>query len=413
MPSEQLLAKYADVAVGLGLGIEPGDRLIVEMDSPAMTDFARLIADSAYAAGAENVDVIWLDSHLVRSRFTHGGDAAAEAVTGHSKLLKVAADTGDFKLRLGAPDPGLLAGVDPAKVSRFDRINRDHAQEYQHMALSFRLHWCMLGVPTPEWATAVFPDLDVDQAVEALWDAVLRACRIDADDPVAAWGEHNARLRERAEQLTAKQFASLRYQGPGTDLKLGLPENHVWLGGEAKSALGRAFNPNLPTEEVFTAPHRLQGDGMVTSTKPLILNGVTIEKFTFEVRKGKVEKASATSGQDMLEQVLQQDDGAAHFGEVALVPQSSAVANENLVWRHPLFDENDASHIAFGKAFPVAITDGDDMTPDELSDAGLNDSSTHIDFVVGSKDLAVLGVNQDGSEEALLEDGEWAITLED
>jgi aminopeptidase len=408
MPSDQLLMKYAEVAVELGLGIETGDRLIVEMESPAMADFARLIADSAYAAGAENVDVLWLDDYLMKSRFALGDAAAADAVTGHSKLLKAAAETGDFKLRLGAANPELPADVDPAGVSRFDRVNREYAEEYRHKAMSGRLHWCMLGVPTAEWAAVVFPDLEVGEAVEALWGAVLRACRIDRDDPVAAWAEHNAQLRKRAELLTARQFESLRYEGPGTDLKLGLPEQHLWHGGEAQSALGRVFNPNIPTEEVFTAPHRLRGDGVVKSTKPLILNGVTVEEFVLEVSDGRVEKASASSGQDMLDQVLQQDEGAAYFGEVALVPQSSAVARENLVWRHPLFDENDASHIALGEAFPICVADdAEEKTPEELFEAGLNTSSTHIDFVVGSRELSVFGVHRDGSEEPLLGDGEW------
>lgn len=410
MPSDRLLEKFADVVVQIGLDIQQGDRLIIEMmGSPTMTSFARLLADSAYSAGAENVDVVWLDDYLLKSRFAHGRDAAVEAVTGHSKLLKNAADVGDSRVVLFAPNPGLLAGVNPEKVSRFNRVNNEYKASYTDKAMSHSLHWCIVGVPTPEWAKAVFPELAADEAVEKLWEAVLRVCRITEDDPVGAWGEHIRQLEAKATLLTRRQFDALRYEAPGTDLTLGLPENHVWNGSEARSPHGRTFNPNIPTEEIFTAPHRLRGDGVVTSTKPLILNQVLVEEFVLEVENGRVVNASATSGQEVLDQVLQQDDGASHFGEVALVPQSSLVASANLKWQHPLFDENDASHIALGRAFPISISDARDKTQEQLIDAGLNTSSVHEDFVVGSRQLNVHGVHKDGSETPLLRDGEWAI----
>jgi aminopeptidase len=275
--------------------------------------------------------------------------------------------------------------------------------------MSDSLHWCIVGVPTPDWAKVVFPDLEADEAVDKLWEAVLRVCRITEDDPVGEWSEHIRQLEARADLLTRRQFDALRYEAPGTDLTLGLPEGHVWKGSEAHTPHGRTFNPNIPTEEIFTAPHRLRGDGVVTSTKPLILNQVLVDEFVLEVENGRVVNASATSGQEVLDQVLQQDDGASHFGEVALVPQSSLVASENLKWQHPLFDENDASHIALGRAFPISISDARDKTQEQLIDAGLNTSSVHEDFVVGSRQLNVHGVHKDGSETPLLRDSEWAI----
>lgn len=409
MPSDHLLRKFADVVVRVGVNIQPGDRLVIEVFSPAMNDFTRSLVDAAYSAGAENVDVVWLDDYLLRSRFVHGGERAVEAVTGHSKLMNIVADVGDSRILLGAPNPGLLDDVDPERVATFHRVNNEYKASYIEKAMSDSLLWCIVGVPTPAWARSVFPDLEAEDALEKLWEAVLRVCRITEDEPLVAWDAHIRQLEARADFLTRSQFDALRYEAPGTDLTLGLPEDHVWKGSEARNPQGRTFNPNIPTEEVFTAPDRLRGNGVVTSSKPLLLNEVVVEEFVLEVEDGRVVRATATSGQAVLDEVLRQDEGSSRFGEVALVAQSSLVAAENLQWLHPLFDENDASHIALGRGYSICISDGQNKSEEQLVEAGLNMSSIHEDFVVGSPGLNVYGVHEDGSEEPLLQNGEWAI----
>ncbi len=247
-------------------------------------------------------------------------------------------------------------------------------------------------------------------ADERLWEAILRACRADTPDPVAAWRDHSAELVARRTHLTSRDYVGLRYDGPGTDLRVGLPDGVRWNGGEA-GIDGRTFIPNLPTEEVFTVPHRMQVEGRIRATKPLSYFGTLIEGFAFEVAQGEVVAATAESGQETLDRILGTDEGSVRFGEMAMVPQSSAVAAEQLVWNNMLFDENDACHIALGMSYPSCVDGADAMDPDERLAAGLNHSAIHVDFVVGSSDLDVRGVRDDGSEEPIITGGEWGFTV--
>lgn len=372
-------------------------------------EFARMVVDAAYAAGAVNVDVMWQDDRSWKSRFVHGSPEASESVEGRSKLLAASNETGDFLLDFVSTNPGLAEGVDPERMDSFQRVNREYKRDFNEALRGLERNWCGVGVPTPQWAEAVFPDLVGTEALEALWQAIFRVCRVDQDDPVAAWEEHSRQLDTKAELLNEKAYESVRYEGPGTELTLGLATGHIWDAAGAISKQGRHFQPNMPSEEVFTSPHRSKGEGVITVTKPLSISGTIVEGLVLEVSDGTVVKAVADSGQEALDQLLKNNPGADKFGEVALVPQSSLVASENLIWKHGLFDENDASHIAFGAAYPDSIAGAREMTPEQLEAAGLNKSDVHLDFVVGSDHLNVYGVHQDGSEEPLLRDGEWAI----
>ena len=410
MPTNDDLKKYADVAIHVGVGLGKGDRLIIS--SPiAAADFTRLLVEVAYTAGASNVDVIWADDEVTKARFSHGTKEASESISGFSHLLNASVDGGDAMLQIKADDPNLLGSQDPEKVAGFQRVNSESVKRFRESMASLAKNWSVAAVPTPVWAKAVFPDLAESEAVEALWEAVLRTCRIDQPDPVAGWREHLAHLAARSDYLNRKAYDALRYYGPGTDLTLGLPRGHVWVGGGGSNPSGSSFVPNLPTEEVFTAPHRLRGEGTVTATKPLSLFGSLVEDFSFEVAGGKVVMATAGTGQEILDKVLQADESAVRFGEAALVPQSSAVAKEGLVWRNMLFDENDACHIALGTAYSISIQDGPEMSPDERQERGLNESSIHVDFVIGSNQLDIYGVGVDGSEELVLAKGEWAFDV--
>lgn len=405
MPSTEMLGKYADVAIRVGIGLSEGDRLLISSTLDAV-EFTRLVVQKAYEAGASNVDVLWSDDEIGRARFEYGSGAASESVTSATHARVAALEAGDLMLYIYASDPDALSAIDPSKVASFQRVNMEALEPVNSARGRLERAWCIIAAPHPTWAASVFPDADDDDAIEMLWSAIFRACRIDKDDPVAAWRAHGDDLARRSSHLTSRGYAALRYEAPGTDLRFGLPERAVWMGGNA----GSSFVPNIPTEEVFTAPHRLVGEGVVTATKPLSLFGNLIEGFSFEVSEGRIVKGTAERGQDVLDQLLATDDGSVRFGETAMVPMSSAVAAEGLVWNNTLYDENDGCHIAIGRAYPISVEGGAEMSTDQLLDAGLNHSTTHVDFVVGSDQLDVYGVLPDGSEEPIITGGEWGFT---
>lgn len=410
MPTAEELSRYADVALKVGLGLAPGDRLVVSSSIDAR-DFTELIVETAYANGALNVDVIWADDAVTRARYTHGSAEAAGGVSGYGHLLNAMVEGGDHFLQVKADDPDLLADQDPELVSRHQKANSDFIEPFNESRASLRTNWTILAAPTAPWARSIFPDLSEVEAVDRLWGAILRTCRIDETDPVAAWEEHIRHLAARSSYLNGKGFDSLRYDGPGTALQLGLPAGHRWLGGQVMNRKGVGYVPNLPTEEVFTSPDRLRGEGTVTATKPLSLFGTLVEGFGFEVAGGRIVGAHAKRGEGILEKALDLDDGSARFGEASLVPQSSRVAREDLIWQNMLFDENDACHIAFGRGFSLAVEGGTDLGRGELTARGINDSSIHVDFVVGSSELDIYGVAEDGKEELILAGGEWAFEV--
>lgn len=406
MSHQEMLAKYAEVAIRVGLGLEPGDRLVVDAPTGAI-EFVRLLVEEAYRNGAVNVDVLWEDDAIVQARFGYGKKEAAEAVTGHSVLRKAAVDSGDLWLRLASATPDLLASFDSSLTTKFAKVNREHERSWIDTHMADLIPWTGIGVATPTWAQALFPDLEPSQALESLWGAIFRVCRIDRDDPIAAWDEHITELSARSKYLNDMDFDALHYEGPGTSLTLGLPRGHIWASALGRAPGGRRFVPNMPTEEIFTAPDRLRGEGVVTSTRLVDVYGTTVEGLRLRIQHGEVVEANADSGQDALDELLSLD-GATRFGEVALVPQSSAVATEGLAWKHMLFDENQASHIALGDAYSTSVKDGQGMTPEQLLDAGLNTSAVHLDFVVGSPNLSISGITTDETEHRLIEGGEWA-----
>ena len=276
-----------------------------------------------------------------------------------------ALEAGDKMLYVLANNPDAMAGIDPGLMAAFQKVNTEVLEPLYRAQGSLQRAWTVVAAPNATWARSVFPDSSTEDAVELLWSAIFRACRADQPDPVAAWREHVADLNARSTYLTGRGFVGLRYEGPGTDLSLGLPEGARWVGGSDNGP----FVPNIPTEEVFAAPHRLVGEGHVTATKPLSLFGNLIEEFSFEVSKGRIVKGTAGRGQDVLDQLLATDDGSVRFGETAMVPMSSAVAAEGLIWNNTLYDENDGCHIAVGRAYPISIEGGTAMSPEPESSA--------------------------------------------
>lgn len=270
------------------------------------------------------------------------------------------------------------------------------------------VNWCVVAVATPAWADKVFPDAPEGERVELLWDAIFKAVRADQDDAVENWQTHLSELEVRRTYLNERRYRALHYRAPGTDLLLGLADGHIWRGGASQNDAGTTFVANLPTEEVFSAPHRTRVEGTVASSKPLSYSGQLIEDFSLTFKEGRVVEVKAAQGQDALERLLATDDGATRLGEVALVPHSSPISQSGLLFYNTLFDENAASHLALGRAYRFCAEGGTTMSDAEAEAAGLNDSLAHVDFMIGSAEMEIAGVRDDGAEEPVMHAGEWA-----
>jgi aminopeptidase len=409
MPSPEQVRTYAEVAIHVGLGLEPGDRILIAIPRE-LPQFAQDLVDVAYEGGAEDVEVQWFDAEVDRSRFTHGRDAASRTVSQRSRFLASAFEDGVSYLRVSAEDPAALAGIDPERVGGFMKVNNEVVFEARAGHMALEVPWTVIAAPVPGWTSSVFPEDDLAEATERMWSAIFRACRIDQPDPVEAWRTHLADLAARKRHLTDRRYVALRYRGPGTDLEVGLTDRPVWDGGSVTTPEGRPFCPNIPTEEVFTSPHRDRASGRIAATKPLSYFGALIEDFWFEMADGRVVDSGAGGGADVLARILATDGGSARFGEAAMVPQSGAVAAEGLVWKNTLYDENDACHIALGSSYPTCFEGGAALSPDERLAVGLNQSVVHADVVVGSSEVSVHGVLPDGSKEPIILAGEWGFT---
>ncbi|MBV9076523.1 MAG: aminopeptidase [Methylobacteriaceae bacterium] len=404
---EDRLEKLATVAVQVGLGLRPGQELVMTAPLDALP-LARAITEQAYRAGASNVTTLYTDELATLLRFTHADDAAFDAAPAWLyEGMAAAYRAGAARLAITGDDPSLLAGQDAEKVARANRARSKAYLPALELIAGFATNWTIVSAATPAWARAVFPGEPDEVAVARLWDAIFAASRIEGDDPVAAWAAHNADLRRRTEFLNAKRYRALRYRGPGTDLEVGLADEHEWHGGATRAGNEIVCNANIPTEEVFTTPHRLRVSGTVTSTKPLAYQGTVIEEIQVRFEEGRIVEAASRTGKAVLEKVLDTDEGARRLGEVALVPHSSPISRSGLLFYNTLFDENAASHIALGQAYSKCIRGGLAMGEDDLVAHGCNRSLIHIDWMIGSGEIAVDGVTADGVVEPLMRHGEW------
>jgi aminopeptidase len=302
----------------------------------------------------------------------------------------------------------LLAGQDAERVSRANRARSRAYRPALELITNFATNWSIVSYATPAWASVMFPDLREHEAVARLWDAIFAASRVDTPDPVAAWAEHNATLRARTTALNGKRYAALQYRGPGTDLRIGLSDGHIWMGGSEAAKNGIVCNPNIPTEEVFTTPHRLHVEGTVRSTKPLSYAGTLIRDIAVRFEAGRIVEAHASTGLEVLEKVLDTDDGARRLGEVALVPYSSPISASGLLFYNTLYDENAASHVAIGQAYRTCLEGGTIASDEELARRGANSSLIHIDWMIGSNEIDIDGVLPGGGTEPVMRRGEWA-----
>jgi aminopeptidase len=302
----------------------------------------------------------------------------------------------------------MLAGTDPRRYGAYMAAWRPTVKEYTDLSMSDSIAWCVAAAASPAWAQRAYPDLDEHEAVEKLWNAIFAATRVDSPDPVAAWREHAGVLGVAKDNLNSRRYSALRFTGPGTDLTVGLADGHVWDGGSSLNAAGTAFMANMPTEEVFTAPHRAKVDGVVRATKPLSYNGAMIDGFWLRFENGRVVEAHADVGQAALDSILDTDEGSRRLGEVALVPVSSPIEKAGVLFYETLFDENAACHIALGRPYTTTVSGSRDMSPSEQEAVGMNSSLSHVDFMIGSAEVDVDGVLADGTTEPVMRRGEWA-----
>jgi len=406
--NDQRLSRYARLIVTTGLNIQSDQRLIVS--APVETaPLVRLVAEEAYRAGCRLVHVLWDDDAVTLARFRHAPrDSFEEYPIWQAAGLEEEGERGSAFLAVLGFDPDLLAEQDPDLVSTALRIRQRHLKPVSELRRRNAMNWCVVAMPTEAWAARVFPQEARERRIEKLKDVLFSLCRLDADDPVAAWQKHIRALVSRRDFLNGRRYDLLRYRGPGTDLTIGLAENHRWVSAQVRSRAGIAFVANMPTEEVFTAPHRERIEGTVTASKPLFHRGMVFENFSFRFQDGRVVDVRADRGEDLLKKIVKTDEGSARLGEVALVPESSPVARSGLLFYNPLLDENAACHLALGSAFGETIEGGMGMEEQAFMGAGGNISQVHMDFMIGSPELSVEGVTQEGKTEPILTQGEWA-----
>ena len=405
---EQKLDRLGEVAVRVGLGLQPGQELVMTASLDALP-LVRRITEHAYKAGASLVTTLFSDEEATLMRYRHAPDGSFDVASGWLyDGMASAFRNGAARLAIAGENPSLLAGQDPDKVSRANRARSKAYMPALELIAGFDINWTIASFASPAWARAVFPNETEEVAVAKLWDAIFAASRVDLVDPVAAWGEHNKALHARTKLLNDKRYSALRFVGPGTDLTVGLADDHEWEGGASTAKNGIVCNPNIPSEEVFTTPHKNRVSGHVTSTKPLSYQGTLIEDIQVRFEEGRIVEATARKGSDVLSKVLDTDEGARRLGEVALVPDSSPISASGLLFYNTLFDENAACHIALGQAYAKCIRGGDTMSQEDLAARGANKSLIHIDWMIGSRHIDIDGIGQDGKVEPIMRQGEWA-----
>lgn len=402
------LEKLAEVAVKVGLQLQQGQDLVITAPLAALP-LVRLITKHAYSAGAGIVSTFYSDEETTLARFRYAQDASFDKAADwlYEGMAKAYAG-GAARLAISGDNPMMLANEDPEKVARANKATSIAYKPALEKISNFDINWHICSYPNPAWARQVFPDLPEEEAVHKLAEAIFAASRINTPDPIAAWAEHNANLKKRSSWLNTERFSALHFSGPGTDLTVGLADGHEWHGGASKAKNGVICNPNIPTEEVFTTPHALKVEGTVSSTKPLSHQGTLIDNIQVRFEAGRIVEAKASKGEGVLNKVLDTDEGARRLGEVALVPHSSPISASGVLFYNTLFDENASCHIALGQCYSKCFLDGASLTPEQIKAQGGNSSLIHIDWMIGSDQVDIDGLREDGSRVPVMRKGEWA-----
>lgn len=404
----ELLKKYARLIAETGVATEKGHTVVLQI-SVDQAPLARLITQEAYKLGAAEVIVQWTDDQIQIEFLLHAATDRIEDVP-QSKIVQADEwlEKGASRISVVSADPDAFAGVDSHRVATYQAAAGKALMNLRKATQANKVSWTVVAAAGKQWAAKVFPDLPEEEQVDALWDQIFKTTRVYEEDPVLAWKKHDEKLAKKAEELNQEQFSALHYTAPGTDIIIGLPKNHLWEGAGSYNARGEKFMANMPTEEVFTAPDSHRVDGYISSTKPLSYAGTIISGMKFTFKDGKVVDFSAEQGEDVLEKLLDTDEGARRLGEVALVPDPSPISQSGIIFFNTLFDENASNHLALGSAYAFSVKGGTEMSDEELAEAGLNRSQTHVDFMVGSDKMDIDGIREDGSTVPIFRNGDWA-----
>lgn len=402
------LEKYATLAVEVGVNVQKGQILYITAPIAAY-DFVQLIAEKAYDVGASDVLFNWTDDALTKMKYERADASVFREFPAYkaAERIELAEKNAAF-LSVISSNPDLLAGIEQSRITDFAKASGEALAPFRRYTMSDKIAWSIVAVPGEAWADKVFPLLPKEERVDALWDAIFAATRVNAPDTVAAWKEHVAFLDSRANRLNDRKYKALHYRATGTDLTIELPEKHIWVSAGSYNEQGTLFIANMPTEEVFTAPKKDGVNGVVTATKPLSYAGNIIEGFSITFKEGKIVDFTAEKGYDALKQLIETDEGSHYLGEVALVPHHSPISESNTIFYNTLFDENASNHLAIGQGYAFCLEGGKDMAQDALQKEGLNKSLTHVDFMIGSNEMDIDGILPDGSTEPIFRNGNWA-----
>ncbi|WP_054940777.1 aminopeptidase [Paenibacillus ihuae] len=408
---KQKLENYALLAVKIGINIQPGQTLVINADIVA-AELVRLIVRQAYEAGAKLVKVNYSDEIVTRTRYELApSESFLEPPKWQADELEDLARNGAAFLSVVSANPDLLNGIEASRIADNQRTAGTAMAPYREMMMANHVSWSIVAYPSTNWAAKVFPDAAPETQVDLLWDAIFKAVRADQENPVEAWSNHLAGLKQRCDILNERKYRKLHFIAAGTDLTIELPEGHIWCQAGAVNGRGVPFLANIPTEEVFTAPLKTGASGKVSSTKPLSYGGNIIDKFTLTLENGKVTDFSAETGQEALASLLAMDEGSAYFGEVALVPFHSPISESGILYYTTLYDENASCHLALGAAYAFTLQDGIAMTKEQLASHGMNQSLTHVDFMMGSPEMNIDGITDDGNSEPIFRAGNWASNI--
>ncbi|WP_175638819.1 aminopeptidase [Metabacillus schmidteae] len=402
------LEKYADLAVRVGVNIQPNQNLTINT-SIEVVDFVRLVVKKAYEAGARNVYVEWSDEFITRTRFELASEESlSDYPEWKAKGLETLAENDGAFMSIISSDPDLLSGIDPKRIAASTKAAGMALSKYRNYLQADKASWSVIAAASKKWAEKVFPNEHEDKQVEKLWEAIFKTTRIDQVDPVAAWKQHNDNLHAKVDYLNSKKYKKLHYTAKGTDLTIELHDTHTWVGAGSENEKGNFFMANMPTEEVFTVPLRNGVNGVVQSTKPLSYSGNLIDNFSLTFENGRIVSVQADKGEEVLKQLVETDEGSHYLGEIALVSHDSPISQSGILFYNTLFDENASNHLAIGNGYAFCVEGGKKMSREELEKVGVNSSITHVDFMIGSADMNIDGIKEDGTIEAIFRNGTWA-----
>jgi aminopeptidase len=409
MPSHQMIRDYARLIVKLGINVQQDQGVMINANTDTK-DFIRILVEEAYKAGSKQVTVRWTDEMIQHHHYTYNSLETLQEIPQYLvDQFKYFIDKGYAVISVHAETPGLMADVDPQKLQAAALASGKALKAWREHVMGNRTQWTVVSVPTPNWAKKLFPDLSEEAAIEELWKYMLKAVRVDGqNNPIEIWAQHNETLHAHNAILNQHQFKALKFKNTlGTDLRVELVDNHVWAGGSETSTQGVVFNANLPTEEAFTMPHKDGADGIVYASKPLNYQGTTIDGFWLRFEKGKVLEFDAKQGKEALSNLLSFDEGSSSLGEVALVGYDTPISQSGLLYINTLFDENASCHLALGRAYPMNIKNGNNMSLEELQKHGYNNSMAHVDFMFGTDDLSIVGEKANGETVVIFEKGNF------